>query len=268
MKYHRDKLHLHTDSVQDDGDRREAESLRETLRRGELPPADSLSPDNIVRLIEGEQPQRRSSSAWRRKWPLALTACAAGLLLLLVPSALSLLCPGSASGNTAGSGSDHPFSIQQNGCGQTSERMEAGAVAEGEAAESDCKNFDSVSAPLYADPSVSQNRTENTVPGTVQLIPAVQTETLLESGALLVDVRQPEEYKAGHIPEAVNLPLDTLTSNITAYADTARPLIVYCRTGVRSHTAAQQLADIGYTVYDLGGIETDWPYATQTGSQD
>ena len=74
-------------------------------------------------------------------------------------------------------------------------------------------------------------------------------------GALLLDVRTPEEYRQGHIPGSRNLPLQQL-HNITTLAEKKNTaLYVYCRSGSRSRQARAQLRRWGYTnVYDLGGI--------------
>lgn len=76
------------------------------------------------------------------------------------------------------------------------------------------------------------------------------------SSALLLDVREKEEYAAGHIPEAINLPLSVLVS----MADKVIPdketfLYLYCQSGVRSTKATVRLKEIGYSnVINLGGI--------------
>ena len=69
--------------------------------------------------------------------------------------------------------------------------------------------------------------------------------------AVLIDVRSPEEYAQGHIPDSVNLPLNRLAA-IDYAKDT--PLFVYCRSGARSKRACTLLTQIGYSVTDLGGI--------------
>lgn len=78
---------------------------------------------------------------------------------------------------------------------------------------------------------------------------------------MLVDVRTPGEYREGHIPDAVNLPLDMLADiHEEAIPSKQETLIVYCRSGARSRTAAGLLVSLGYErVLDLGGI-IDWPY--------
>ncbi len=75
------------------------------------------------------------------------------------------------------------------------------------------------------------------------------------SGAVLLDVRTPQEYKEGHIPGSKNIPLASLaqTGAVTFQKDT--PLFVYCYSGGRSRQAADILKSMGYTnVKNLGGI--------------
>lgn len=101
-------------------------------------------------------------------------------------------------------------------------------------------------------------------------IDAKKAKTMLdgEIGALLVDVRTPEEYEEKHIGGAVNIPNETISDTPPAgLPDKDAKLIVYCRTGVRSLQAADKLVEMGYTdVYDMGGIN-DWPYETVSGSE-
>ena len=77
-----------------------------------------------------------------------------------------------------------------------------------------------------------------------------------ESNCQSVDVRRQEEYAAGHIPHAINIPLSTIGSAMPAeLADANQLVMVYCRTGIRSREAAQRLSDLGYThIVDFGGI--------------
>jgi rhodanese-related sulfurtransferase len=71
---------------------------------------------------------------------------------------------------------------------------------------------------------------------------------------LLVDVRTAQEFAAGHIAGAVNIDVQTLPARIRELP-TDRPVILYCRSGKRSATAAQILRRAGYNnVRDLGGI--------------
>ena len=79
---------------------------------------------------------------------------------------------------------------------------------------------------------------------------------------IVLDVREQHEFDAGHIPGAVLLPVGSITKDTAAAVieDPDTVVLVYCRSGNRSKTASQALADIGYTnIYEFGGINT-WPY--------
>jgi rhodanese-related sulfurtransferase len=73
---------------------------------------------------------------------------------------------------------------------------------------------------------------------------------------LLIDVRTPEEFASGHIQNAINISVETLPDRLNEVPDNL-PIVVYCRSGNRSATAAEILVSAGYQpVYDLGGIQT------------
>ena len=74
-------------------------------------------------------------------------------------------------------------------------------------------------------------------------------------GAILVDVRTPQEYREGHIPGSKNVPLQQLDkiSSVTDNKDT--PMFVYCYSGGRSRQAVSMLQHMGYSnVQNIGGI--------------
>ena len=82
---------------------------------------------------------------------------------------------------------------------------------------------------------------------------------------VILDVREYHEYDSGHIPGAVLLPVGTITEDTAAAVidELDAVVLVYCRSGNRSKTASQALADLGYTnVYEFGGINT-WPYEVE-----
>ncbi len=81
-------------------------------------------------------------------------------------------------------------------------------------------------------------------------------------GAVLLDVRNADEYAGGHIPKAILLPYDAINRESAAKAIPSKEtaVVVYCRSGRRSAIAAERLGELGYLkVYDLGGIMS-WPY--------
>ena len=78
---------------------------------------------------------------------------------------------------------------------------------------------------------------------------------------LILDVREQEEYDAGHVPGAALIPyteIEQRAGELPEDKDTT--ILVYCRSGRRSKIAAESLARLGYTaVMEFGGIN-DWPY--------
>lgn len=83
---------------------------------------------------------------------------------------------------------------------------------------------------------------------------------LVDDGALLLDVRSTGEFSGGHIPGATNIPVNELSGRVRELgADKARPVVVYCASGMRSASAAAVLRRAGFArVEDLGGMMR-WP---------
>jgi molybdopterin/thiamine biosynthesis adenylyltransferase/rhodanese-related sulfurtransferase len=81
-----------------------------------------------------------------------------------------------------------------------------------------------------------------------------------EPGAVVLDVREPDEYEQGAIPGAVHIPRGTLESGIEGRVpNKATPLVVHCAGGTRSAFAAQTLAQLGYTdVVSVAGGFNKW----------
>ena len=76
-------------------------------------------------------------------------------------------------------------------------------------------------------------------------------------GAVLLDVREPDEYADGHIPGSVNLPLSALDTAEITVPRRETPLFVYCLSGARSAQAITRLRQLGYTrAENIGGIRT------------
>ena len=80
-----------------------------------------------------------------------------------------------------------------------------------------------------------------------------------ESGYIILDVRTPEEFRERHIPNAINIPNETIGSeDIQELPDRDQLILVYCRSGNRSKQASGKLAELGYTnIVEIGGIN-DW----------
>jgi rhodanese-related sulfurtransferase len=80
-----------------------------------------------------------------------------------------------------------------------------------------------------------------------------------ESDYVILDVRRPDEYAAGHIPGAINVANETIgTAEIPELPDKDQLIFVYCRSGRRSKEAAEKLVKLGYTnIVEFGGI-LDW----------
>ena len=84
-----------------------------------------------------------------------------------------------------------------------------------------------------------------------------------ESDYIILDVRTTEEFADKHIPDAINIPNETIgTEDIPELPDKDQLILVYCRSGNRSKQASDKLVDLGYTnIVEFGGIN-DWPGET------
>ncbi len=88
-------------------------------------------------------------------------------------------------------------------------------------------------------PEVSSSSSEKTVP----------------SGALILDVRTPQEFSTSKVATATNLPLQDIEKNILPQTAKDEPIYIYCRSGNRSATAKKLLENAGFTnVIDMGGL--------------
>ena len=102
---------------------------------------------------------------------------------------------------------------------------------------------------------------KSSAPAYQNLTPAQFAEGLRQPGAVLVDVRRPDEFASGHLPGAVNIEVTApdFTQRV-AKLDKAAPTYVYCRSGARSASAARQLTTAGFAhVSNLLGGVLDWP---------
>lgn len=78
-----------------------------------------------------------------------------------------------------------------------------------------------------------------------------------EVGAVVLDVRNPDEYNAGHVPGAVLIPLDELAARRDEIPS-GDPLYVICAVGGRSLTATKALVDAGYQAVSVAGGTNGW----------
>jgi phage shock protein E len=76
----------------------------------------------------------------------------------------------------------------------------------------------------------------------------------LKGGALVIDVRTPAEFSAGHLPSAINLPLDQIETALPRRVkDKRQVLLLHCQSGMRSGAAKKKLNALGYSnVFNLG----------------
>jgi rhodanese-related sulfurtransferase len=89
-------------------------------------------------------------------------------------------------------------------------------------------------------------------------ISGARARALVQDGAKLVDVRTPAEFSQGHLPGAVNVPLQQLRAHIDTLGAKEQPLVLYCASGTRSALARSVLKGAGFRqVFNLGSM-TRW----------
>ncbi len=95
---------------------------------------------------------------------------------------------------------------------------------------------------------------------TVRSVSALQLPQLLREDAVIVDVSEPNEFKKGHIPKSLNIPLKKLNDQIDTFKKKkVTNVIIACRTGNRSSAAARVLTKHGFeNVFTLSGGLLSW----------
>ena len=85
-----------------------------------------------------------------------------------------------------------------------------------------------------------------------------------QTGYVILDVREQDEFDAGHIPGAILIPYGSIEEKAPSMLpDKDQLILVYCRSGRRSKIAAEALEKMGYTnIKEFGGI-IDWPYEVE-----
>jgi phage shock protein E len=88
-------------------------------------------------------------------------------------------------------------------------------------------------------------------------VQAKQAWSMIDNGALLIDVRTKEEFAAGHLEGALNISWEDTNALANAIGeDPGRPVVVYCRSGNRSGKAGKALAKQGYNhIFNGTGLE-------------
>jgi rhodanese-related sulfurtransferase len=82
--------------------------------------------------------------------------------------------------------------------------------------------------------------------------PKVDFRTLAQNGAVILDVRTPAEFKAGHIKGAINIPVDKLQGSLAKVKALNKPVIACCLSGSRSGMAVGILRNAGMEAYNGG----------------
>lgn len=84
-----------------------------------------------------------------------------------------------------------------------------------------------------------------------------ELESALQSGARLIDVREPDEYEAGHVSGAVLVPLASVPAAIHQFASHATTYVI-CKSGARSYRACEFLVDQGLDAVNVEGGTMAW----------
>lgn len=90
------------------------------------------------------------------------------------------------------------------------------------------------------------------------ILPVEVAKAKVSHGALLVDVRKPDEFSAGHVDGAINIPHDQIMQAIKRYADkNDQEIVLYSDSGSRANKAKESLEEHGYSrVYNAGGYSS------------
>jgi rhodanese-related sulfurtransferase len=118
-----------------------------------------------------------------------------------------------------------------------------------------------VSAACAPGPSGHETRTAefSRVPPAPGVVDGRTAAALAAGGARVVDVRTAQEFAAGHVPGAVNIPFDEISRRAAEVGDPEAPVVLYCRSGRRSAIAGDVLRRLGFEkVYDAQRYDR-WP---------
>jgi phage shock protein E len=98
---------------------------------------------------------------------------------------------------------------------------------------------------------------------TKKVDPVEFSEVIAQPSVIILDVRTPEEFNAGHIANAININIaDSNFSSEVSKLDKNATVAVYCRSANRSAVATNEMAELGFTdMYDMQGGIIDWEAA-------
>ena len=102
--------------------------------------------------------------------------------------------------------------------------------------------------------------TDPGLPGSVVDVDPAEADRLVAAGALMLDVREDDEWAAGHAPVATHLPMGQVVDRM-GELPSGRTIVCMCRIGGRSGSVALHLAGIGYDVRNVAGGMVAWAAA-------
>ena len=91
-----------------------------------------------------------------------------------------------------------------------------------------------------------------------QTITLDDSEDYVADGYIVADVREVDEYESGHIPDAINAPLSELEMGELGPLEEDEKYVIICRSGNRSATASDILADLGFDVVNVSEGMSTW----------
>lgn len=93
---------------------------------------------------------------------------------------------------------------------------------------------------------------------TYETIDISEVETYQGQGSIVVDVREPNEYSAGHIPGAMNKPLSEISTGDYEGLDSSETYVIICQSGNRSQQASEVLNKEGFTLVNVDQGMSSW----------
>jgi len=114
-----------------------------------------------------------------------------------------------------------------------------------------CSSTESAAVPVATAAAAAAQPASPARVGLAEWVPAA-----VSPGTVIIDVRTPEEFNAGHVVGAINIPVEypDFTARVTAELNPDDTFAIYCRTGNRSAAATAEMAGMGYLhIYDFNG---------------